>query len=196
MKVVFGIGNPGPEYENTRHNLGFRVLDRCFVAWNAQPSRLPGLQATAARGEAGGEAVLLVKPLTYVNLCGPVLAEIRAREALDLQDLLVAVDDMDLPVGRLRLRAQGSDGGHNGLRSLIEALQGEGFARLRIGIGAPGALPAERYVLQPFPAAESEVIDDAVDRAQEAVGLWLSHGVERAMGEVNRPELDQAENGT
>ncbi len=196
MKVVFGIGNPGPKYEGTRHNLGFRVLDACFVAWNAEPSRLPGLQATAAKAETDGEAVLLVKPLTYVNLCGPVLAEIRAREDLDLRDLLVVVDDIDLPVGRLRLRAQGSDGGHNGLRSLIEALQDEGFARLRIGIGAPGDEPAERYVLQPFTPAESEVIDDAVDRAREGVGTWLSQGVERAMGEVNRSELDQAENGT
>ena len=196
MKVVFGIGNPGPKYEGTRHNLGFRVLDGCFVAWSAQPSRLPDIQATAAKAEAGGEAVLLVKPLTYVNLCGPVLAEIRAREDLELRDLLVVVDDMDLPVGRLRLRAQGSDGGHNGLRSLIEALEEEGFARLRIGIGAPGDEPAEQYVLRPFPASQSATVVDAVDRARDAVGLWLSQGVERAMGGVNRPELDQAENGT
>jgi PTH1 family peptidyl-tRNA hydrolase len=190
LHVVFGIGNPGPEYDGTRHNLGFRVVDALAAAGRAAFERLPGPQAAGARVRLEGGPVLLVKPLTYVNRCGPVLQSLVAREALSLDRCLVVVDDFHLPLGRVRLRLQGSDGGHNGLKSLIESLGTDGFPRLRLGVGEPVGVPAEEYVLRCFPAAEREAADDLVGRAAEAVRLWLRLGGERAMGEVNRRDLD------
>lgn len=190
MHVVFGIGNPGPRYDGTRHNLGFRVVDRLAADARAELSALRGLRATGVAVRLEGLPLLLVKPLTYVNLCGPVLAELRAREGVPLEHCLVVVDDFHLPSGRVRLRLQGSDGGHNGLRSLIESLGTEAFPRLRLGIGDPGGAPAERYVLEPFRAEEREAAEAAVGLAADAVRLWLRLGGERAMGEVNRRDLD------
>ena len=190
MHVVFGIGNPGPRYDGTRHNLGYRVVDELAAAARGAFAPLPGPPAAGALVRLEGTAVLLVKPLTYVNRCGPVLAALREREGVPLERCLVVVDDFHLPPGRVRLRLQGSDGGHNGLLSLIQSLGTEAFPRLRLGIGAPGPEPAERYVLQPFAPGEQGAADAAVVRAAEAVRLWLRLGGERAMGEVNRRDLD------
>jgi PTH1 family peptidyl-tRNA hydrolase len=189
VHVVFGIGNPGPEYDGTRHNLGFRVVDALAGAQGAfEP--MAGLAAAGARVRLEGAPALLVKPLTYVNRCGPVLAALREREGVELRRCLVVVDDLHLPLGRVRLREGGSDGGHNGLRSLIESLATDAFPRLRLGIGEPRGIPSERYVLEPFPPAEREAADGAVARGAEGVRLWLRLGPERAMGEVNRRDLD------
>ncbi|MGH7163610.1 MAG: aminoacyl-tRNA hydrolase [Planctomycetota bacterium] len=193
MRVVFGIGNPGPEYERTRHNVGFRVVDRLATAARARWGSIAGLHAEGTRARVEGREALLVKPLAYVNRCGPVLAALRAREGLALPDLLAVVDDFALPLGRLRLRASGSAGGHNGLASLIDALQSEEFPRLRVGIGDPGGAPAERYVLEPFRPEEVAEVERAVLRAAEAVGAWLRLGLERAMAGVNRRDLDPGE---
>jgi PTH1 family peptidyl-tRNA hydrolase len=190
VHVVFGIGNPGPEYEGTRHNLGFRVVDALAEGARGTFERLPGPPAAAARVLLDGAPALLVKPLTYVNRCGPVLASLCAREALPPARCLVVVDDFHLPLGHVRLRASGSDGGHNGLRSLIESLGTVEFPRLRLGIGEPGKRPAERYVLERFPPGEREVADGAVARGAEGVRRWLALGIERAMAEVNRRDLD------
>jgi len=190
VHVVFGIGNPGPEYEGTRHNIGFDVVDALFRAARGKPVRLPGPPAAGARVRLEGRDVLLVKPLTYVNRCGPVLASLRDREGVALTDCLVVLDDFHLPLGRTRLREGGSDGGHNGLFSLIESLGTEAFPRLRIGVGEPVGVAAEDYVLAPFPPAERPAATEAVARAAEAVRLWLRLGAARAMGEVNRRDLD------
>lgn len=189
MHVVFGIGNPGPEYERTRHNLGFLVVDALCAAAGGAFGRLTDLPAAGARVRIEGADVLLVKPLTYVNRCGPVLAALRDGEALPLEHCLVVVDDFHLPVGAIRLRLSGGDGGHNGLKSLIESLATEGFPRLRIGIGEPSG-PAERYVLAGVPPAEREALEAAVARAADGARSWLRLGGERAMGEVNRRDLD------
>jgi PTH1 family peptidyl-tRNA hydrolase len=190
VRVVFGIGNPGPEYEGTRHNLGFDVIDALVGGRGFE--RRPGPPADVASGRIEGEAALLVKPLTYVNRCGPALAALVAREGVGLECCLVVVDDVHLPLGEVRLRLSGSDGGHNGLRSLIEALGTEAFPRLRLGIGEPPpGVPLERYVLSRFPPAEREAADRAVARAAEAARLWIRLGGERAMGEVNRRDLDR-----
>ena len=190
MRVVFGVGNPGPDYQATRHNVGFRVVDR-LARGTLTP--LPGLNADGAKVRLSGQTVLLVKPLTYVNRCGPLLEKIRREHGIPVDDLLVVVDDFALPIGRLRLRAQGSDGGHNGLASILAALQTPAFPRLRLGIGDPGELPAERYVLMPFPPEEEVQVEESVTRAAEAVHLWLRLGTENAMSEVNRRDLDQGE---
>jgi PTH1 family peptidyl-tRNA hydrolase len=191
VRVVFGIGNPGAEYRGTRHNLGFRVVE----ALSGAPLRLdPRLRAEGAAVRMEGQQVLLVRPLTYVNRCGSVLASLRREHSLDIhEEVLVVVDDFSLPLGRLRLRAQGSDGGHNGLCSLIDHLGSTAFARLRIGIGDPGDRPAEEYVLEPFPESERPVAEEAVERAAHAVRLWVRLGTERAMTEVNRAVLDPGE---
>jgi PTH1 family peptidyl-tRNA hydrolase len=188
VHVVFGIGNPGPEYDGTRHNLGFRVVDA--LARGPLVDLRP-LRAAGRRIRVGGQPVLLVKPLTYVNLCGPVLEAIRRGQDLPLERLLVVVDDLALPLGTLRLRAQGSDGGHKGLRSVAEHLGTEAFPRLRIGIGDPGGRPAEEYVLERFPPDEAPLADEAVGRAAEAVRLWVRSGLDAAASAANRRDLDR-----
>jgi PTH1 family peptidyl-tRNA hydrolase len=190
VHVVFGIGNPGPEYDGTRHNLGFRVVDALAEAARGEFGPLAGLHAAAADVRLEGVPALLVKPLTYVNRCGPVLAALREREGLDLRRCLVVVDDFHLPLGCVRLREGGGDGGHNGLLSLIDSLGTDAFPRLRLGVGEPSGVPFEQYVLEPFPPAEREAADGAVTRAADGVRLWLRLGSQRAMGEVNRRDLD------
>jgi PTH1 family peptidyl-tRNA hydrolase len=187
--VVFGIGNPGPRYQRTRHNLGFEVIDALCAGRGMRIDQRLGAAGAPLRIE--GEPVLCVKPLTYVNRCGPVLEALRHAHGLELDRLLVVVDDLNLPPGRLRLRAGGSDGGHNGLRSLIDSLDSTGFPRLRIGIGGPAGLKAEEYVLQPVPEAERPSLASAVERAAAAVRLWIRAGTENAMSEVNRADLDR-----
>ncbi len=194
MLVVFGIGNPGPEYEGTRHNVGFRVVDRLAAEAGARLARLPGTDAEGGETRLEGKPALLVKPQSYVNRCGPVLARLLARREVPLSDLLVVVDDFHLPVGRLRLRGEGSDGGHNGLRSIAASI-GTAYARLRFGIGEPGPVPTERFVLARFPAAERPRVDEGVERAAVAVRLWARIGCERAMSDVNRRDLDPEEGG-
>ena len=195
MRVVFGIGNPGPEYEGTRHNLGFEVLDRLAERARARFSARRGEAALRAGILVGGEPVLLVKPLTYVNRCGPLLAAIRCGEGLDLDALLVVVDDFQLPLGRLRLRGRGSDGGHNGLASILVHLGTQAVPRLRVGIGGPGAVPTRDFVLSRFTPREREAADTAVARAVEGVRCWIRLGLERAMSAVNRRDLDQPGDG-
>jgi len=147
-------------------------------------------------GRVAGRPVLLVKPTSFVNLCGPVLAALCLREATPLADALVVVDDFHLPLGRLRLRSSGGAGGHNGMASILESLASAALPRLRIGIGDPGPMPAERYVLEPFAAGEEPLVERAVEAAAGAVEAWLSAGIGRAMGEVNRGDLDGAEGET
>jgi PTH1 family peptidyl-tRNA hydrolase len=190
MRVVFGIGNPGARYAGTRHNLGFMVLDALAHDAGAEWREIPGLRADGAPLEIAGERIWLIRPLTYVNRCGPVAAAIHRRDEVPVDSILVVVDDLALPPGRLRLRARGSDGGHNGLKSLIASLGTGDFPRLRIGIGDPGTVPAETYVLEPFAEEERAAMERAIGAAADAVRLWVEQGVEKAMAEVNRADLD------
>jgi PTH1 family peptidyl-tRNA hydrolase len=187
LRVLFGIGNPGPEYDGTRHNLGFALGDR-FAADSY--TSLPGFAAEAARTELAGEPLLVVRPLTYVNRCGPVLAELLRLCGLDASRALVAVDDLDLPVGAVRLRAKGSAGGHNGLRSIETSLGTDRFPRLRLGIGGEAARAHPDYVLGRFAGEELSRVGEALDRAVSAVRLWGARGIEAAMERVNRRLLD------
>jgi PTH1 family peptidyl-tRNA hydrolase len=187
VRIVFGIGNPGPKYDGTRHNLGFDVVDAIAAEAGADLVPIRGLEAEGARVTLRGTPLLLVKPLTYVNRCGPVLAAARDALGAPLEHLLVVVDDLALDVGRLRLRPRGSDGGHNGLKSIAARLGSQAFWRLRCGIGAPGAADSVTdHVLGRFPEAQGPVVDAAVGRAVEAVKLWALHAGDRAMAEVNR----------
>jgi PTH1 family peptidyl-tRNA hydrolase len=187
VKVVCGLGNPGPEYAATRHNLGWWVLDRVAADWGLGAFRRIGI-ASVAEGIFGGHQILLIKPLTYVNRSGQALQPLATLEGFVVsRDLLVVVDDVALDVGRVRFRARGSAGGHNGLRSIEAALGTRDYARLRIGVGAPPpGVPLADYVLAPFPPEEEERICALLPELAEAVGVWVREGIERAAQRFNR----------
>ena len=191
LRLVVGLGNPGTKYEGTRHNIGFMALERMASREGfsfRQQSKLHGLAAEHGIGES---RLRLLMPQTYMNDSGRSI-----RAALDWfgftpEQLLVLVDDMDIPLGRLRLRAQGSAGGHNGLRSTIQHLGTQAFPRLRIGIGAPADNPAERrartvsHVLGPFSRAEQSEVDAVLDGVLEAIQRIQRQGLDRAGNWIN-----------
>ncbi|MDK2784404.1 MAG: peptidyl-tRNA hydrolase, family [Bacillota bacterium] len=186
MKLVVGLGNPGREYEETRHNAGFLVVD--YLA------REEGLtfgssdfRADLARGRVAGQEVLLAKPQTYMNLSGLAVGPLVRWYKLDpTADLLVVSDDLDLPLGRLRLRARGSHGGHRGLLSIINELGTTDFARLRLGIGRPGEHEtAKDKVLGTFTEEEGRILDEVILAAVGAIRTWLAEGTEAAMNRYN-----------
>ena len=184
--VIVGLGNPGPRYADTRHNIGWRVLDllagQLGVAVN---ERRP--KAVLGAGYFSGKRVVLAKPRTYMNNSGEAVEYLLARFGGGAPGLLVIYDEMALPVGRIRLRAAGSDAGHNGIRSIIQAVGGVGFPRLRIGIGAPppGVEPRD-YVLGRFDDSESESIAAAVERAAAAARCLLEENINAAMNRFNQ----------
>ena len=191
LRLVVGLGNPGTKYEGTRHNIGFMALEQMASREGfsfRQQSKLHGLAAEHGIGES---RLRLLMPQTYMNDSGRSI-----RAALDWfgftpEQLLVLVDDMDIPLGRLRLRAQGSAGGHNGLRSTIQHLGTQAFPRLRIGIGAPANNPAERrartvsHVLGPFSRAEQPEVDAVLDGVLEAIQRIQRQGLDRAGNWIN-----------
>jgi PTH1 family peptidyl-tRNA hydrolase len=187
--LVAGLGNPGDRYARTRHNLGFRAVEllarRRGARWG-KPAR--GLAST--RTDLGGHDVLVVEPQTYMNLSGDALAPLVAKEALPFDRVLVVCDDFALPLGTLRLRKSGSDGGHNGLASIIDRLGTLDFPRLRLGVGPvpPRVDPAE-FVLAEFLPEEAESVDAISIAAADCIEAWVVHGIDRAMSRFNaRPE--------
>lgn len=186
MKIIVGLGNPGRRYEQTRHNLGFRVADRLAVALDTAFDREKH-QGFLATGQYGGEKALLIKPQTYMNRSGDCVAAAARNKIQSPSDLLVIVDDVNLPLGRLRLRPGGSAGGHNGLKSLIERLGTDAFHRLRLGVGVQGTEnDLADYVLSGFRREERAEVEAMVARAAEAALCWLSEGMERAMNVFNK----------
>jgi peptidyl-tRNA hydrolase, PTH1 family len=193
VKVVTGLGNPGERYRLTRHNVGFRVVDLLADRWGLTDEGR--VRDGAARLEVDledpAERVLLLKPLKYMNLSGgPVRGALRQTAVDPASDLLVVTDDVDLPLGRLRLRRDGSAGGHNGLRDIIAALGSNEFSRLRVGIGRPGASRVTLdHVLATFKPGERELADASIATAADAVEVWLRDGIEVAMNEFNGLDL-------
>lgn len=187
MKIVAGLGNPGPRYDDTRHNVGWWMTDRLAYDWGLDPFRRQG-PALVTAGIVAGEDVRLVKPTTYMNRSGAALAPLRGDEEVDVvRDLLVVVDDAALEVGRVRFRPRGSAGGHNGLRSVEAALGTQDYARLRIGVGrAPEGADLADWVLSPMPSEDEKVIVELLPDLTEAVELWIEEGVEAAMNRFNR----------
>jgi peptidyl-tRNA hydrolase, PTH1 family len=184
-----GLGNPGPEYEETRHNAGFLLADHLARRWSLPPFRR-GERARETGGRVAGAEVRLLKPTTYMNRSGAALAPLRADPAFDpATDLLILVDEVALPVGRFRLRGAGSAGGHNGLKSVEGALQRQDYARLRIGVGPkpPDFDDLADYVLGDFLPEEREAVHALLEPMAEAVECWLVEGIEIAMTRFNRP---------
>lgn len=186
MKLIVGLGNPGYEYHLTPHNLGFMAVDRLAQECGVEISRREA-QALVAPATLEQEDVLLAKPQTFMNLSGLAVAKLLAKYELEPADLLVLVDDVNLPLGTLRIRRRGSAGGHKGLMSIIGALQADEFVRLRLGVGSVGPLEeVTAYVLAPFSSADLEKVAEMLDRAHEAVRAILKEGVAKAMNRFNR----------
>jgi len=185
MKIVVGIGNPGKRYERTRHNLGAHVVDRLAACHGIRISRRR-FDGLVGEGRIASHRVLLVKPQTYVNLSGSCVAPLLHWYRCPSGALMVVCDDLNLEVGRLRLRRKGSSGGHKGLQSIVECLGTEQFARLRVGIGRGQGGDAVGQVLGRFSPDEEPAIAALIATASDAICLWVERGVDAAMNEFNR----------
>ena len=187
MKLIVGLGNPGAEYEKTRHNVGWMVVDAFAKKFRIEVSRHEK-NAMTGTGRVAGGSVMVAKPLTYMNLSGESVRLLSNAYLEATQDLMVVYDDIDLPLGRLRIRQNGSAGTHNGMRSILAELQSENFPRLRVGIGAAGEGRLRDYVLDAFAPDEQPAIDRAIARAVDALVLFCRGDLRRAMNEFNRDE--------
>ncbi|HZS44360.1 MAG TPA: aminoacyl-tRNA hydrolase [Blastocatellia bacterium] len=185
MKLIVGLGNPGEQYAQTRHNLGFMVIDK-LAADLGREVKTRECNALILRAELEGERVILAKPQTYMNLSGQSVAGLCAKSEIDSRDVIVISDDLALPIGKLRIRPRGSAGGHNGLKSIIELLRTDEFVRLRLGITPEHPIgDTKSFVLAPFPKTEQSAVREMVERAADAVRSVIADGVERAMARFN-----------
>ena len=189
MKLVVGLGNPGSEYRDTRHNVGFLVADELAHRWRVPDAWREKFAALHIRTTVGDEAVIVAKPLTFMNLSGQAVAGLAAFYQIDPVDVLVVTDDVALPLGRLRARPEGGAGGHNGLKSIIQHLGTQAFPRVRVGVGrGDDRRDLADYVLGRFEAGERETVSAAVLRAADATEKFLSDGIERVMSAFNAAE--------
>jgi PTH1 family peptidyl-tRNA hydrolase len=188
--LIAGLGNPGPEYADNRHNVGFRCLER-LAEGHGLAFRRRQKRARVASGRIAGHRVVLAKPQTFMNKSGESVSRLARFYKVPLSQLLVVYDDLDLPPGTIRLRPSGGSGGHRGVRSIIHQLGSQDFPRLRIGIGRPpGRMDPADYVLQDVSGEEAIRFDRVLDRAVEAIETWLDEGVERAMDQHNHGPVD------
>jgi len=186
MHLIVGLGNPGAEYAKTRHNAGFLLVEKLAEQWRSSWTNERKFQARVARAESAGKKVLLAEPQTFMNLSGETVGALVKSYQLPLGQLLVAVDDADLPLGEIRLRPGGSSGGHHGLESIEQHLGTREFARLRIGIGRrDGTREITNFVLGKFEAAETAVLGKILERAANQIECWLDAGLQKAMSQFN-----------
>jgi len=188
MKAIVGLGNPGREYAGTRHNIGFDVIEEVARRWNV---RLRPWKSAADVAVVAGRGAVLVEPQTFMNLSGEAVGRVSAFHKLEPADVLVVVDEVQLPLGRIRLRRSGSAGGHNGLKSVIQHL-GTGFPRLRIGVGrGDPKWDLADHVLSRFGREERDAVAEAVNRAADAVEIFVDEGIEVAMNRFNQSPVDE-----
>ncbi|MGE5544710.1 MAG: aminoacyl-tRNA hydrolase [Bacillota bacterium] len=184
VKLIVGLGNPGQEYKNTRHNVGFMVVEE--LARQLKVDRQKYIHnSVVARARFHGEALLIAKPLTFMNLSGKAVQQMVKANHVTLSELIVVMDDLDLEAGSIRLRARGGSGGHKGLQSIIDCLGTQDFSRLRVGIGRPSDEDVIDWVLTRFGQDEEELMKPAINRAVEALKLWVVLGIEKAMNRYN-----------
>ena len=188
MKIIVGLGNPGREYERTRHNLGFMVLDQLALDLGAGDFKGSRFKADTLQAEKEGSKILLVKPATFMNLSGEAVGRVLGFYKKGGDSLLVIHDDMDLPLGRMKFAAEGSSGGHRGIESIIEALGTPSFHRLRLGVGhpVPGRGDSVDYVLSPFSKEEGKEVTEVLNRSVEAVTFYTQNGIVKTMERFNR----------
>jgi len=204
LKLIVGLGNPGSEYRETRHNVGFMVADALVDRWRVRDQWREKFEAlliktavhdARASMVAGGDQVVIVKPLTFMNLSGQAVAAIAGFYKIEPADVFVVTDDVALPLGRLRARREGGAGGHNGLKSIIQSLATQAFPRMRVGVGrGDNRRDLADHVLGRFDADERDTVSAAVLRAADATEMFLSEGIERVMNAFNAAEqTDPAE---
>lgn len=174
MKLIVGLGNPGQEYEKTRHNAGFMAIDFYASKHNASFKLVTKLDGMLSSINIGGEKVILLKPMTYMNNSGKSISEVIKYYNIDINDVLIISDDLDSNTGRIRLRASGSAGGHNGHKSIIQYLGTENYKRLKIGISRSSVIPVISWVLQNFSETELAAINAAIDKASLAIDAFIS----------------------
>ncbi|HLR66661.1 aminoacyl-tRNA hydrolase [Virgibacillus alimentarius] len=185
MKCIVGLGNPGKKYHHTRHNIGFMVIDELLSRhhWSLNKSKFNGKYALE---HDLGEKIIFLKPQTYMNLSGECLYPLMKYYHIDIDDILVIYDDLDLPVGKIRLRQKGGHGGHNGIRSIIDHLGTKDFKRIRIGVGRPtNSMPIVDYVLSTFPKAKQEDVHESIKKSADACEAWLKAPFNEVMNEFN-----------
>lgn len=186
MFLIIGLGNPGQKYKDTRHNVGFGVIDKIAQTLNIEVDKKEH-QGLVQSAFWHGKKILLVKPQTYMNLSGQTVGELINYYHDQIDNLLVIHDDLDLPVGQLRFKKHGGTGGHNGLKSIVQHLNSQEFDRLKIGIGRPkGPMDVKAFVLTSFAAEERQSLEETIERASEAVKTWMLEGIDRAMNEFNK----------
>jgi PTH1 family peptidyl-tRNA hydrolase len=186
MHLIVGLGNPGADYAKTRHNAGFLLVEKLAEEWKAGWTKERKFQARVARAERNGKKILLAEPQTFMNLSGESVGALVKFYQLPLENILVVVDDADLPLGEIRLRPGGGSGGHHGLESVTQHLGAKTFARLRIGIGRKNeARQITGHVLGKFSAAENALLEKVLERAAGQLECWLSAGLQKAMCQFN-----------
>ena len=186
MHLIVGLGNPGAEYAQTRHNAGFLLVEKLAERWRSSWTNERKFQARVARAESAGQKVLLAEPQTFMNLSGESVGALVSFYQLPVEKILVVVDDADLPLGEIRLRPGGGSGGHHGLESVAEHLGAKSYARLRLGIGRQHeARQITGHVLGKFSAAENALLEKVLERAAGQIECWLSAGLQKAMNQFN-----------
>ena len=195
MKLIVGLGNPGQEYRDTRHNVGFMVADALVDRWRVRDQWREKFDALLIKTTVRDEPVMVVKPLTFMNLSGQAVAGLAGFYKIEPADVFVVTDDVALPLGRLRARREGGAGGHNGLKSIIQSLGMQAFPRMRVGVGrGDNRRDLADHVLGRFDADERDTVSAAVLRAADATEMFLSEGIERVMNAFNAAEqTDPAE---
>jgi PTH1 family peptidyl-tRNA hydrolase len=187
MKLIVGLGNPGRIYTESRHNIGSSVVKALAKKHRIALKKNSGTFSLSGRGKIAGHDVVLAVPLTFMNLSGKAAAVLLKKYKLHLKDILIVYDDLDLELARIRIKDSGSSGGHRGLKSIIDALKTEGFARLRIGIGRPARyLDVPDYVLSSFDKADKQRLKDSLKNATECCELWIAEGITKTMNIFNR----------
>jgi PTH1 family peptidyl-tRNA hydrolase len=184
MKLIVGLGNPTKEYENTRHNVGFMVMDALAKEYNVSITTAK-FKGEYVKFKYKGEDIIFLKPMTYMNLSGESVGAIMKFFKIDVDDLLVIYDDLDMPTGKLRLRESGSAGGHNGIKSIISHVGTQNFKRIRVGIDRSPRIPVIDYVLGKFTNEQKPLIDEGINNAIKAIDIYLNKGFNFAMNEMN-----------
>ena len=185
MKIIVGLGNPGVRYQNTRHNAGFMVMDKLAEKWNVSFDQ-EKFQAKFAKVRMGSENVILIKPETFMNNSGFAVRDVMDFYKASAQDLIVIYDDIALPVGAVRLRQQGSDGGHNGMKSIIHCIFTDKFARVRVGIGRDPKIKIIDWVLSKFKEEEKADLQKAIEHSANAIDYLMSHTFSETMNQFNK----------
>lgn len=182
MKLIVGLGNPGREYKNTRHNVGFMVLDNYLgkISWKTK------MESYFYLTEVNGEQIMFIKPLTYMNLSGLSVSKIVNFYKIDMKDILVIHDDLDINVGLYKIKRNSSSGGHNGIKSIISELKSEEFGRLKIGISKSVQIPVDKYVLGKFSSEEFEKINNNMNTFNKIIDAFIKFGIEEAMALYNK----------